>query len=159
MTRLLIRKYFNNEPCTLMIAGNKLYMVTLPQQISEAYRNIATLSFDLFVRGFHESFGMSPTGVEKMWEVPMAHEKHLNPTGRKNLVQRSADFHRLQLFPGPHLESLNERFLARIEHGTQWSTVPKSCILSSTPEKMALQVVWRSLGGRFDACLLWRCTR
>ena len=140
MTRLLIREYFNNEPCTLTIAGNKLYMVTLPQQISEVYRNTATLSFDLFVRGFHESFGMSPTGVEKMWEVPMAHEKHLNPTGRKHLVQRSADFHRLQLFPGPHLESLNERFLARIEHGTQWSTVPKSCILSSTPEEMVVSL-------------------
>ena len=51
-------------------------MVTLPQQISEIYRNTATLSFDLFVRGFHESFGMSSTGVNKMWEVPMAHEKH-----------------------------------------------------------------------------------
>lgn len=65
MTRLLIREYFNNEPCILTIAGNKLYMVTLPQQISEVYRNTATLSFDLLVRGFHESFGMSPTGVEK----------------------------------------------------------------------------------------------
>lgn len=75
-----------------------------------------------------------------MWEVPMAHEKHLNPTGRKHLVQRSADFHRLQLFPGPHLDSLNERFFARIEHGTQWSTVPESCILSSTPEEMVVSL-------------------
>ena len=61
-----VREYFNNDPCTLRIAGNNLYMVTLPQQISEIYRNTVTLSFNLFVRGFHELFGMSPTGVDEM---------------------------------------------------------------------------------------------
>lgn len=115
-------------------------MVSLPQQISEVYRNTATLSFDLFVQGFHESFGMSPAGVNKMWEVPMAHEKHLDPVRRKNLIQRSADFHRLQLFPGPHLDTLNGKFLARIEYGTQWSKIPKSCIRSCTPEEMVVSL-------------------
>ena len=136
----IIRAYFKNEPCALTIAGVQLYLITLPQQISEVYRNTATLSFDPFIRDFHKSFGMSPIGVNKMWEVPMAHERHLDPTGRKNVLQRSVDFHRIQLLPGPHLELLFERFLARIEHGTRWSTVPKSCILSFTPEEMIVSL-------------------
>lgn len=136
----MIRKYYNNEPCALTIAGVKLYMVTLPQHVSEVYRSSATLSFDPFIRDFHKSFGMSPIGVEKMWEVPMAHEKHLDPTGRKSLLQHSIDYHRIQLLPGTHLENLNERFLTRIAYGTQWSTVPKSCVLSSTPGEMVVSL-------------------
>lgn len=79
----MIRRLYNNEPCALTIAGVKLYMVTLPQHVSEVYRNSATLSFDPFIRDLHNSFRMSPIGVKEMWEVPMAHEKHLDPTGRK----------------------------------------------------------------------------
>lgn len=134
------KKYFNNDPCALTIAGNKLYMVTMPQQFSEVYKNTTALSFDLFVRELHQGFSMSPTGVEKMWEVPMAHEKHRKPPGRKHLVDRSSDFHRLQLLPGPQLEELNERFISRIEHGTKWSNVPKSCVLSSTADEMTVSL-------------------
>ena len=70
----------------------------------------------------------------------MAHEKHLDPTGRKNLLQRSVDFHRLQLLPGTHLETLLEKFFARIEHVTRWSMLPESCILSSTPEEVVVSL-------------------
>ncbi|KAL8935169.1 MAG: hypothetical protein Q9216_005555 [Gyalolechia sp. 2 TL-2023] len=134
------KKYFNDDPCTLTIAGNKLYMVTMPQQFSEVYKSTTALSFDLFVRELHQGFSMSPKGVEKMWEVPMAHEKHRTPPGRKHLVDRSSDFHRLQLLPGPQLEELNDRFLSRIEHGTSWNNVPKSCIVSSTSEEMTVSL-------------------
>ncbi len=131
------REFFNNNPCTLTIAGTKLYLITQPDHFAEVYRNTTSLSFDKFVRGLHESFLMSPAGIEKMWEVPMAHEKHLAPVvgGRnKHLLQRSTDFHRLQLLPGPRLQALNERFLASIARGTKWSNLPQSCILSSTSD-------------------------
>lgn len=66
--------------------------------------------------------------------------KASRPSRTETLVQRSADFHRLQLFPGPHLDTLNEKFLARIEYGTQWSNVPKSCIQSCTPEEIVVSL-------------------
>ena len=83
---------------------------------------------------------MSSPGVEKMWEVPMAHEKHLGPAGRKHLVDRSGDFHRLQLLPGLQLDDLNARFLARIEYGTTWKNVPQPCILSSTTDELVVSL-------------------
>lgn len=83
---------------------------------------------------------MSLEGGDIMWEVPLAHEKHLDPTKGKYLVQHSVDFHRLQLCPGPHLENLNRKTLTKIEHGTHWSTVPKSSMLSSTPEEIVVSL-------------------
>ena len=88
--RSIIRRYYNNEPCALTVAGIKLYLMTLPQQISKVYRDTATLSFDPFIRDLHKSFDMSSIGVNKMWEIAMAHEKHLDPAGRKNLLQQSS---------------------------------------------------------------------
>ncbi|KAL8921810.1 MAG: hypothetical protein Q9208_005567 [Pyrenodesmia sp. 3 TL-2023] len=133
-------RWFFKDRDALFAYGNKLYLVTKPEHYAEVYRNTASLSFDKFVRGMHESFLMSPPGVEKMWEVPMAHEKHLAPAGRKHLLQRSTDFHRLQLLPGPRLEELNARFLTSIGRGTKWSNLPKSCILSSTSDSMVVSL-------------------
>ncbi|KAL8827932.1 MAG: hypothetical protein Q9170_006814 [Blastenia crenularia] len=108
--------------------------------VAEIYRSNNTLSYDLFVRGLHEGFGMSPTGVEKMWEIPMAHQKHMASAGRKHLVDRSGDFHRLQLLPGPQLDDLNARFLARIEYGTTWENVPQPCVHSSTADELVVSL-------------------
>ncbi|KAL8800175.1 MAG: hypothetical protein Q9200_007333, partial [Gallowayella weberi] len=83
---------------------------------------------------------MSPVGVEKMWEVPMAHENHVSPAGRKRLMDRSRDFHRLQLFPGRQLDDLNAGFITRIEHGTTWNNIPQPCILSSTADEMVVSL-------------------
>ncbi|KAL8949024.1 MAG: hypothetical protein Q9222_004833 [Ikaeria aurantiellina] len=134
------KNYFKDDPWTVTIAGTNLYVVTLSQHIAEVDKNTKTLSYDLFVRQLHEGFNMSPPGVEKMWEIPMAHEKHLGPAGRKHLVDRSGDFHRLQLFPGPQLEDLIARFLARIEHGTTWENIPRPCVLSSTKDAMVISL-------------------
>lgn len=69
-----------------------LYMVTLPQQISEVYRNTAILSIDPFVRDSHKSFDLASISVSKMCEIPMAHGKNPDPRGRKNLLGCSVDF-------------------------------------------------------------------
>ncbi|KAL8810967.1 MAG: hypothetical protein Q9223_007631, partial [Gallowayella weberi] len=136
----LNRKYFNDDPCTITIAGKRLYVVTLPQHVAEVYRSASSLSHNPSVRNLHESFGMSPVGVEKMWEVPMAHENHVSPAGRKRLMDRSRDFHRLQLFPGRQLDDLNAGFITRIEHGTTWNSIPQPCILSSTADEMVVSL-------------------
>ena len=114
--------------------------MTQPQHISEIYRKTVNLSFDSFIRDFHVAFGVSPMGMEKYQQVPMQHERHLNPTGRKNLMHRMVAFQRINLYPGPHLDNLNERVFARIEHTTRWRTIPKSCILSSTSEEMVVSL-------------------
>lgn len=70
----------------------------------------------------------------------MPHEKPLDPRGSKHLVHRTEDFIRFHLVPGTPLDKLNQKVCARIERRTQWSTLPKSCILSFTSEERVVSL-------------------
>lgn len=70
----------------------------------------------------------------------MTHEKHSESRDQKNILQRAEELYRLHLFPGTYLDKLNEKVFARIEHRTQWCTIPTSCVLSSTSEELIVSL-------------------
>ncbi|KAA6409239.1 MAG: cytochrome P450 [Lasallia pustulata] len=62
------RQYLGNtdEPFTLTIAGERIYIVFSPEDVSAVYRNNTTLEFDTHVQGLFKSFDGSSDGIRKL---------------------------------------------------------------------------------------------
>ena len=100
----LHRRYFNGsrEPFTITLAGTKLYILSNPRDVSEAYRNSSTLSFDIFVKLLIRTCGTSKPVVEKLYQDPLpssAHKESLGKAIHKFQVQQSS--------PGNNLEDIS----------------------------------------------------
>lgn len=65
----MCRQLFNNtrEIFSITIAGQKLYIITSPKDISTVYKKFQTLTFDGFIKDMYIVFGMSPDGIAKMF--------------------------------------------------------------------------------------------
>lgn len=50
------------------MAGQKIYVVTMPEDIADIYQNYHTLTFDGYVRDMYAVFNISPEGIAKMYE-------------------------------------------------------------------------------------------
>ncbi|KAL8980434.1 MAG: hypothetical protein Q9205_004475 [Flavoplaca limonia] len=117
------REYFGNvrKPFALTVMGQKLYIVTSPQDVSAIYKNTTTLTFDEFVRDMMLSFGASEEGVRKMWESPR--------TGgnvgslHKVLAHAGEDYYRQQFHPGDRLNDLWTNIQDRMSLCLQWCTI------------------------------------
>ena len=64
------RRYFGNsqQPFSITIAGTKLYILTNPKDISEAYMSTSSLSFDTFVKLLIRTCGSSKQVVERLYQ-------------------------------------------------------------------------------------------
>lgn len=62
------RQYLGNthEPFTLTIAGERVYIVFAPEDVSAVYRNNTTLEFDTHVQDLFKSFDGSSDGIRKL---------------------------------------------------------------------------------------------
>lgn len=62
------RQYIGNtnEPFTLTIAGERIYIVFAPDDVSAVYRNNTTLEFDTHVQDLFKSFDGSSDGIRKL---------------------------------------------------------------------------------------------
>lgn len=62
------RQYLGNtdEPFTLTIAGERIYIVYSPEDVSTVYRNNTTLEFDTHVQDLFKSFDGSSDGIMKL---------------------------------------------------------------------------------------------
>ncbi|KAL9032977.1 MAG: hypothetical protein Q9180_006194 [Flavoplaca navasiana] len=101
--------------------GQRLYIVTSPQDVSAIYKNTTTLTFDEFVRDMMLSFGASEEGVRKMWKSPR--------TGgtvgslHKVLAHAGEDYYRQQFHPGERLNDLWTNIQDRMSFCLQWCTI------------------------------------
>ncbi|KAL9128015.1 MAG: hypothetical protein Q9217_003209 [Psora testacea] len=108
------REFFGNsrEPFALTVAGSRLYVLTKPQDVSDAYKNTTTLSFDGFVQAMMRTFGSSKHCLKTMYNhVP--HDPHRDDFPNphyKSLAKLSRDLHIQQLFPGENLNHLGNKF-------------------------------------------------
>jgi hypothetical protein len=112
-----------------MLGGRKFYILTESKDVSECYKNLTTLSFDLFVKELMHSCGCSPSSVEKMCQEPPPYMEEkttttLNPSG-KSIARVAVDFHHTQLHPGPgsKLDELTESILGFVDRIAVWDKV------------------------------------
>ena len=90
--------------------GVKLYILTDPHDITEAYRNSSSLSFDVFVKLLLRTCGSSRAVVEKLYQDPpplSERKKSLGKTLHSLQMQQSS--------PGPNLEDLSVEYLKYFE--------------------------------------------
>lgn len=119
------------------MAGQKIYVVTLPEDISAVYKNPQSLTFDGYVKDMYAGFGMSSTGIEKMFAPVEGSFQTDKNTGLT--VQKHAHFgtgvQREQLHPGQHLENLVSVFLTHIKLQMNWGNISTSVVVQSSSEK------------------------
>ena len=114
------REYFGNtrEPFTITVAGSRLCVLTKAKDVTEAYKNTTTLTFDQFVQAMMRTFGSSRYCVEAMYEyIPHVPDKNDFPNPHhKSLGKLARDLHIKQLFPGEHLNDLGNKFVIYFHH-------------------------------------------
>ena len=85
-------------------------MLTRAADVAEAYRNIKTLSFNVFVQEMIKTAGSSPFCVEAMYTPLPANKAGFPNPNAKPLATLARDMHIQQLYPGKHLDILGQRF-------------------------------------------------
>ena len=122
------REYFGNtrEPFTLTLGGQKLHVLTSPEDVKNLYKNAKVFAFDDVVIDVSVTFGVSRAALLKMRQKPAVPEG--DPVYSKFTVQNmhalslselNSEFWKQELFPGPRLDALIEEFVVRIEAALQ----------------------------------------
>ncbi|KAK8131988.1 cytochrome P450 oxidoreductase [Apiospora kogelbergensis] len=127
------------KPFAVNVAGQKLYVLTSPSDVSAAYKNTDALTFDVFVRDVMVSFGASQSAVDKMWLLPESSESNSpaqvpNPKGL-SLAKLVHDMHKKQLHPGAEMDILSDRFITLISKSLTWPNIAGSYVVESKPHK------------------------
>jgi hypothetical protein len=112
-----------------MVAGQRHYIVTSPQHVTDIYKNSKTLTFDEYVQDMMRSIGVSADGIAKLWSVP-ADAKEPDSL-HKALAHAGGDFLREKLLPGDRLDVLWERVIALISSFIQLDKLPRDTILKN----------------------------
>ncbi|MCJ1246422.1 hypothetical protein MMC30_003629 [Trapelia coarctata] len=136
------RYYFNNtrEIFSVIIAGQKMYIVTSPKDISTVYKNPQNLAFDGFVKDMYARFGMSPMGVEKMFApILLKHDTALDAGGQQR-AHLGTGVQKEQLHPGPNLDDLIKVYLGYIEPQMDMGRIPESCIVRSSGDSKVVSL-------------------
>ncbi|KZF26779.1 cytochrome P450 [Xylona heveae TC161] len=123
------REYFRNDrkPFALNLAGEKLYIITGPADVSVAYKNTATLTMDIFLQELMKGFEISPAAIGKMYWHPGSDgsgQTLLSPNPhRKSLVHLTTDLYRQQLHPGEKMETLGNLVCDHISMYLSWNNM------------------------------------
>ena len=122
------REYFGNtrEPFALTLGGQTLHILTSPEDVKDLYKNAKVFAFDDVVVDVSITFGISRVALLKMRQKPAFPEG--DPVYSKLKVQNmhamslselNSEFWKQELFPGPSLDALLEKFVVHIEAALQ----------------------------------------
>lgn len=120
----------------MTVAGQRLYIVTSPQDVTDIYKNTKTLTFDEYVRDVMASIGVSKDGIEELWKEPENGNRL-----HKSLVHAGVDFYREQLLPGNQLNSLWPRIHNLIDEDLKWNNLPKSATIKKVNGTLTLSLL------------------
>lgn len=135
-----IREYFQNtrEPFTITLGGEKLYILTSPEDVAVAYKNTTHLTFDHVVYELSITFGVTHAAMDKAYRKPTRDDDKLslklriNNPQLKSLTQLNSDFYKQQLHPGEKFDLLQKRFLELIDKSIRPESLSYPYVLSST---------------------------
>lgn len=96
------------EPFAITLAGSKIYVLTSYRDVTDAYRNMTTFSYEIFVQEMMRWCGSTDSCIQKMYKST---RDTLFPNAKERpLAILARDMHIHQLFPGPNLDDLAEKF-------------------------------------------------
>ena len=150
------RRYLGNthEPFTLTIAGERIYIVFAPEDVSAVYRNNTTLEFDTHVQDLFKSFDGSSDGIRKLRMPHHAMEKGPKeptplidsdalppPSDSVGLHIRQSYKHQLQ--PGDKLDVLEVRILRSLRNSLD--AIHEKCVSQGETTLSILQLTKATL--------------
>ncbi|KAI9701109.1 MAG: hypothetical protein M1836_001778 [Candelina mexicana] len=125
------RKYCknSNEPFTLTVGGETLYVITSPENVAATYKNNTTLSWDAMLDDLLVAFGVKPSVITTLWEKrhpSAAGDNRLELDSRTlSLVHSTLHLYKRQLLPGENLNSFSSVLLGFISESLCWERVKR----------------------------------
>ncbi|KAK2606343.1 hypothetical protein QQS21_003274 [Conoideocrella luteorostrata] len=123
----------------LKLAGETIYVVTNPKDVSVIYKNTTTLAFDAFIGDLMLQCGATAKTVQRMCQEPPPYPLGKSTTGlnpmNKSLVKLAIDFHHQQLLPGPdsHEQEITRSFVETIKGLLRWDQITQNVPLAPLP--------------------------
>ncbi|KAI4137762.1 MAG: hypothetical protein LQ341_004999 [Variospora aurantia] len=134
---VVTRLYFKNtfEPWGLTIAGQQIYVVTSPADVSAVYKNVKQLTFDDYIEDMMLRFGTSRSAVDIMLQKsdalnPPSSDLQRNPT-KNSLLQFCQSLYHQAICPGEKLDTFQDVLLGIIDKSLTWESMTPTAILSS----------------------------
>lgn len=143
-----ISKYFKNtrEPFALTLGGERLYILTSPENVASAYKDTTHLTFDHVVYELSLTFGVTRSAMDKAYQKPtkendvLSQKLHINNPQLKSLTQLNSDFYKQQLHPGEKFDIIQQKFLCCIDKSIRPEHLTGSYVLSSTSDEKTLSL-------------------
>lgn len=105
--------------------GQRIYIITNPDDLPTLYRSTSTLTFDGFIKDFFKKEGVTPEAVNIMFTKQAKRQK-------KVLAHAGEDFFRQQLQPGGHLQPLFNSIQAKISDYIGWDNISPKTVISTS---------------------------
>jgi hypothetical protein len=138
--------YFGDsrKPFAMTMAGQKLYILTSPQDITAAHKLTDALIYEPILRDLMVDFGSSKKAMRQMWMSPADYEtkstsKVPNPQ-QKCLVLLYRDMIKTQIQPGPNLDRIGKRFIESISAVTKWESMTPAYLLENLGERRTVSL-------------------
>ncbi|ROV89567.1 hypothetical protein VMCG_09953 [Cytospora schulzeri] len=116
----------DKEPLQLTLFGFTMYFISRAEDVTEAYRNTRTLTFDEFYQRVFFSMGTSKESVLKLFAQRSKEAEDAESKQGKPVAQILRELQISQLQPGPNLDSLELAELAYLDSHTQLDSLRTS---------------------------------
>ena len=126
------------EPFSIMVAGTKYYVLTDPQDASDFYANVTTLSWDGFLNETLHAFGVSRDRLDVLWERP-SRSTAVNPSA-KCLIHLTQELYQKHLIPGPTFSTLMNTFDVALNSLLNWDAISTRYPAATTPGERTLSL-------------------
>ena len=128
------REFFSDtgEPFALTVGGQKLYIITSPDDVAALYRNNTTLSWDAMLNELFVAFGLQTSAIPKLWENLHTLELAGKVPRPTNTVYRILDIYKRQLLPGEKLENFTGKMMNHLHRSIHFTTF-RNRLKSTTP--------------------------
>jgi hypothetical protein len=114
------------EPFAIQVLGERLYVVTSPEDVTMVYKNSVNFSWDAYMDKLLDAFGLSKSARGVSWRKPDPNDSNntrmrvINPQ-QKSLVHLIEDIYKMQLLPGDRLNTMLDTVMGRLDVWLNWS--------------------------------------
>ena len=120
----------------LHVAGERIVVISSPEDASKIFRDETSFAFDPFIDSLYRTVGnVSEEGNLVLWRTPLEGftSLHPNPKGHVLVHTGNALLHK-QLLDASNLQELTEKSLSYIERSLRWDSFFDSSVLRSEAE-------------------------
>ncbi len=179
---MCLRLHFRNskEPYCITVAGQRIYILTCPEDVQDVYKHTSSISWSRFVQDLYRWIGIAQPNIDKLWCAPTDEAKALHPQRRLPPIQMVEEYQMHQLLPGGKLEDVAKMFVKQLDRAVCWQglTANSPYVLESSPESVKVfllgwteqvfisitteifwgKSIWKISPGLIDTFLKWENT-